>query len=456
MRHTGPSRATSNTTNLPVAVALAALAALSLLWAAPSRSSPDAKSWSGAPRTAHGAHAPHGHAHLDRLALDQHAGSSLLTLDVSAPVRLRLLRLHQPERVVIDLPRTQRRAALPVRSSDSPITDLRAGVLPNGALRLVLELDSAALLTVKPRSLDHGRKWQVLLNTAPGAAMGPAAQAIRSAVPSSPAVGAQSASVATPLRGIAAPHVPRGEHEVVVVIDPGHGGVDPGAIGRDGTREKDVTLAIARTLAARVEREPGMRAVLTRDGDYFIALGERLERARKAHADFFVSIHADSVHDPMISGASVYVLSERGASSEAARHLAEEENAADLRGGISLAAQKASLRSVLLDVSQSEYIGESAEAADHVLDALSSVGAVRKREVQRAAFVVLKSPFIPSMLVETAYISNRADEERLKSAVEQQRLAEAIFQGITNYFRQYPPPGSLFAHARAAAAPASS
>jgi N-acetylmuramoyl-L-alanine amidase len=446
LRRTGPGRTTSNAADTRVGVALAALTWLSLLWAAPSQSSP----------TAHGAHASHGRAHLDRLTLYQHDGASLLTLDLSAPVQLRLLRLHQPERVVIDLPRTQRRAALPVRSSDSPITALRTGVLPDGALRLVLELDSAASLTVKPQSLDHGREWQVLLNSARSAATRPATQPIRPLVPSIAADGSEGAAVPAPPRGIAAPHVPRGEHDVVVVIDAGHGGVDPGAIGRGGAREKDVTLAIARVLAARIEREPGMRAVLTRDGDYFIALGERLERARKAHADFFASIHADSVHDPLISGASVYVLSERGASSEAARRLAEEENAADLRGGISLAAQKASLRSVLLDVSQSEYIGESAEAADHVLDALSSVGAVRKRGVQRAAFVVLKSPFIPSMLVETAYISNRADEERLKSAAEQQRLAEAIFQGITNYFRQYPPPGSLFAHTRNAASPASS
>lgn len=434
-----------------------ALAALSLLWAVRSHSSPSGESSTAAARSAHGAYVHDGRARLESLSLSEHAGASLLTLTLSAPVRLRLLRLHQPERIVIDLPRTQRRAALPVRSPDSPIAALRSGELRNGALRLVLEVDPTAQLTVRPQPFDHERAWRVLLSSARTAATPvPAPAPAPSGYPAATFDLPEAASAPMPPRGIAAAHAPRGEHEVVVAIDAGHGGVDPGASGRDGTHEKDVTLAIARALAVRIDREPGMRAVLTRDGDYFIALSDRLERARKAHADFFVSIHADSVRDPQISGASVYVLSERGASSEAARRLAEEENAADLRGGISLAAQKADLRSVLLDVSQSEYIGESAEAAEHVLSALAGVGAVRKREVQRAAFVVLKSPFIPSMLVETAYISNRADEERLRSSGEQQRLAEAIFQGIANYFRQYPPPGSLFARAHDRAAPASS
>ncbi len=429
------------------------LAALSFLWAGPALSTPSGGVSTAPLRTVHAAHGRAGRARLETLTLSEHGGDSLLTLMLSAPVRLQLRRLHQPERIVIDLPRTQRRAALPARSPASPIAALRAGELRNGALRLVLEVDPRAQLVVKPQPLDQAREWRVLLSSAKGVAAPTRTVSIRSAI------GAQvpeSAVVSVPAHGIAAAHAPRGEHEVVVAIDAGHGGVDPGASGRDGTYEKDVTLAIARALAARIDREPGMRAVLTRDGDYFIALSGRLERARKAHAEFFVSIHADSVRDPQISGASVYVLSERGASSEAARHLAEEENAADLRGGISLAAQAADLRSVLLDLSQSASIGESAEAAERVLSALAGVGAVRKREVQRAAFVVLKSPFIPSMLVETAYISNPTDEERLKSTAEQQRLAEAIFQGIANYFRQYPPPGSLFAHARDRPAPASS
>jgi N-acetylmuramoyl-L-alanine amidase len=214
-----------------------------------------------------------------------------------------------------------------------------------------------------------------------------------------------------------------------------------------GTHEKDVTLAIARALAERIDREPGMRAALIRNGDYFVALPNRILRARAAHADMCVSIHAAAVRDREVSGASVYILSERGASSEAAKMLADQENSADLKGGISLHAQRPDVRSVLLDLSQNAAIGQSVEAADRVLGALDRVGAVRKHEVQQAAFVVLKSPDIPSMLVETAYISNPLEERKLRTPLEQERLADAIFTGIDGYFRKFPPEGSLYAHA---------
>jgi N-acetylmuramoyl-L-alanine amidase len=251
---------------------------------------------------------------------------------------------------------------------------------------------------------------------------------------------------------VRAAHAPRGEHSIIVAVDAGHGGDDPGATGLYGTHEKIVTLAIARALAARIDRQPGMHAVLTRDGDYFVELRKRMQRAHAAHADMFVSIHADAVLDRAVSGASVYILSERGASSEAARTLAEQQNAADLKGGISLAQQRPDVRSVVLDVAQSANIGQSVEAADRVLGALDQVGAVRKREVQQAAFVVLKSPDIPSLLVETAYISNAGEERKLRDPDEQQRLAEAIFGGIDAYFRQFPPEGSQYARMHAASA----
>ena len=191
-----------------------------------------------------------------------------------------------------------------------------------------------------------------------------------------------------------------------------------------------------------------MRAVLTRDGDYFVDLVERRRRAQQSHADMFVSIHADAIRDREVSGASVYILSERGASSQAARILADEQNAADLKGGLSLAAQNPDLRPVLLDLSQNASMGASSEAADRVLNALDGVGAVRKREVQQAAFVVLKSPYIPSMLIETAYISNPGEERMLRTPAQQQRLADAICAGVSGYFRKFPPEGSLFARAR--------
>jgi len=247
---------------------------------------------------------------------------------------------------------------------------------------------------------------------------------------------------------IAARHAPGdGDRDVIIAVDAGHGGVDPGAIGRGGTREKDVTLAIARALAERLDAEPGMRAVLTRNRDEFLELRDRIRRARLAHADMFVSVHADSIADRSVTGASVYVLSVHGASSEAARWLAERENAADLVGGVRLD-DKGALAPVLLDAAQSEIIGVSASAAERVVSALAGVGEVRKAQVQQAGFVVLKSPDIPSMLVETAYISNPAEERRLRQPAQQSRLAEAIAAGVHTYFILNPPDGTRFKQER--------
>jgi N-acetylmuramoyl-L-alanine amidase len=204
-----------------------------------------------------------------------------------------------------------------------------------------------------------------------------------------------------------------------------------------------VTLAIARALAARINSQPGMRAVLTRDRDEFLELRDRIDRARAAHADLFISVHADSIADRSVSGASVYVLSVHGASNEAARVLAERENSADLLGGVPLD-DKGALAPVLLDATQSEIIGVSAGAAERVVDALGGVGEIRKPQVQRAGFVVLKSLAIPSMLVETAYISNPTEERRLRSSEQQARLADAIAGGLRSYFLQNPPDGTRF------------
>ena len=232
---------------------------------------------------------------------------------------------------------------------------------------------------------------------------------------------------------------------MVVAIDAGHGGQDPGAIGRAGTREKDVVLDIARALAARIDREPGMRAFLTRDGDHFIPLRDRIRRAREAGAMLFVSVHADSVRDPEVNGSSVYVLSDKGATDEQARMLADRENAADLAGGISIDDKDPMLASVLVDVSQSAQIGSSMAAAERVLRSLAGVNTVRKPQVQQAGFVVLKSPDIPSMLVETAFISSPEDERLLGMPERRAALAEAIFAGVQQYFIDHPPDGSRFA-----------
>ena len=239
-----------------------------------------------------------------------------------------------------------------------------------------------------------------------------------------------------------------GSRDIIVAVDAGHGGQDPGAIGRDGTMEKNVVLAIARALANRINAAPGMRAYLVRDDDYFVVLRDRMVRARNAKADIFVSVHADSIRDRNITGASVYVLSDKGASSEAARWLAERENAADLMGGVKLDDKDRSLASVLIDLSQTANLSASMTAAERVLGSLDSTVNVRKTQVQQAGLLVLKSPDIPSMLVETAYISNPGEEQRLKSISYQAKLAEAIFSGVRGYFEVNPPPGTRFAQLR--------
>jgi len=236
--------------------------------------------------------------------------------------------------------------------------------------------------------------------------------------------------------------------DVVIAIDAGHGGEDPGAIGPRGTREKDVTLAIARKLAAKVDAEPGMRAVMIRDGDYYVRLRERIARAREHRADLFVSIHADAFHDRRVRGSSVYTLSHGGATSEAARWLAERENRADLIGGVELREQNDVLAKVLIDMSQNATMEHSGIAATKVLANLRRLGDVHQRHIQKAGFAVLKSPDIPSMLVETAFISNPDEENRLRSGAHQDQIASSLLAGVRDYFDEYPPPETHFAQRR--------
>ncbi len=235
---------------------------------------------------------------------------------------------------------------------------------------------------------------------------------------------------------------------LVIAIDAGHGGQDTGALGASGTREKDITLQIARELAKQVNAMPGMKAYLTRDADFFIPLDQRYKKARAAKADVFVSIHADAFTNPQASGSSVFVLSQRGASSQAARWLADQENAADLVGGVKLKDKSDTLASVLLDLSQSATQRASEAIAKDVLGGLSRIGKTHKREIERANFVVLRSPDVPSMLVETAFISNPDEERRLKDPDYQRRLARAVLDGIDRYFSRLPPQGTWYAAKR--------
>jgi N-acetylmuramoyl-L-alanine amidase len=237
---------------------------------------------------------------------------------------------------------------------------------------------------------------------------------------------------------------PRGRN-LVVVIDAGHGGEDPGASGRHGVLEKDVVLAVARKLADELKRQPGIDPVLTRDGDYFIELNKRRQIAHEAQADLFISIHADSYRSPNARGATVYVLSEKGASDEVARRLAARENASDLIGGVSLADKDPILRQVLLDLSQNAAMSASTAAGEHLIERLGSVTPMRRTQVQRARFVVLRQADIPSILVETAYISNPKQEAMLDDSTYQAQLARALYAGILDYFQANPPPGSYLA-----------
>jgi N-acetylmuramoyl-L-alanine amidase len=233
--------------------------------------------------------------------------------------------------------------------------------------------------------------------------------------------------------------------DLVIAIDAGHGGDDTGAIGRNGTYEKDVVLSIARRLYTLVKKTPGMRPVMIRQGDYYIGLRQRIDKARENKADLFISIHADSFHDRRVQGSSVFVLSNRGASSEMARWLAEKENSSDLAGGVRLNDKDQVLAEVLLDLSQNATIEASITVAGNMLGELQRVGKAHKSTVQQAGFVVLKSPDIPSVLVETAFISNPTEERKLRDSRHQEALATAMLRGINRYFANHPPPGTRLA-----------
>jgi N-acetylmuramoyl-L-alanine amidase len=361
------------------------------------------------------------------------ADKTRLVVELSSPVGHRIFALEGPDRLVLDLTEARLAGKLPAPAGDDPLlAGLRSGVREASDLRIVLDLKRQARVKSFLLGPGEGEGHRLVIDLSPkSGGKSPDKQA---------AAGAPHLSVQSR---------PRAARRLVVAIDAGHGGEDPGAIGAKGAREKDVTLAIARRLAALVDKEPGLRPVMIRDGDYFVPLRQRILKARKHEADLFVSIHADAFTDPRVSGSSVFTLSQRGASSEAAKWLADKENSADLIGGVDLGASDDLLSAVLLDMAQNATLEHSGEAAQAVLSHLSRLGDTHKAEVQKAGFVVLKSPDIPSMLVETAFISNPAEERRLTNGTHQQRLAEAIMAGIRVYFQKYPPQGVRLAEASA-------
>jgi N-acetylmuramoyl-L-alanine amidase len=351
--------------------------------------------------------------------------STRVVLDLSEPASYTLFTLEGPDRIVIDFERIEADASrIKVPDASGVVKSVRLGERGRAGLRIVLDVnakvEAKAFLT--PPNETYGHRLVVDL----GHGMVAAATPAEAPKPVKVAGG-------------------EGQRDLVIAIDAGHGGEDPGAVGKAGTREKNVTMAVARKLAERINAEPGMKAVLTRTGDYFVPFRERIRRARVQQADLFVSIHADAFMDRSVRGSSVYVLSTRRASSEAARWLAERENAADLIGGVSLHDKSNVLQSVLLDLSQNAAISASREAAARVLAELDHVGQLKKSDVQHASLIVLTSPDVPSMLVETAFISNPDEERKLRDPSHQERLAKAIHAGVRRYFYDNPPPGSRVA-----------
>jgi len=362
-------------------------------------------------------------------------------LDLSGSARHSLSVLKNPDRLVVDVADARMaRGALAAAAGAGAIKQVRTGRRPTGELRIVFDLSRPSRAKSSAET-DHHTGYRLVIDLS-GAVTAAAGAATSGAAASVGAAAAAAAAASTPVK---IEHARPEARDLVIAIDAGHGGEDPGAIGKFGTQEKDVVLAIARSLAVRINGEPGMKAVLTRDGDYFVPLRDRMRRARARQADLFVSIHADSIRDRSVDGSSVYILSPRGATDEASRWLAERENAADLVGGVSLENKGDVLASVLLDLSQSASLTSSHTAAEHVLHQLNRVGEIRKPQVQQARFVVLKSPDIPSMLVETAYISNPQEELHLRAAAHQAKLASAIHQGVRSYFYDDPPAGTRIA-----------
>ena len=365
-----------------------------------------------------------------------------LVFDVSGPLEHRMFTLQNPDRLVVDIDNA--RLAEPLKDVDPGgplVRSVRVGQPESGPLRIVLELKAES----RPRSFmlkpagPYGHRLVIDLFDV---------KAVEQEVAESKP---EAKPPAAPDR-VAPKPVPR---DRVVAIDAGHGGEDPGASGRRyRTHEKDVTLAIARELAKLVAQEPGMRPLLIRDGDYYVGLLQRFEKARRHRADVFVSIHADAVPGRSANGSSVYALSEKGASSAMARRLADKENASDLIGGVSLNDKDDMLAHVLLDLSHNMTMQNSLSLGDDILAELRHVGPVHMRHVAQAGFAVLKSPDIPSVLVETAFISNPSEEKKLRTPAFQRQLAAGIFRGIKRHLAHTPSVPQLSAQAEPGTEPA--
>ena len=368
-------------------------------------------------------------------------------LESPAPIDYSLLALKNPDRLVLDLPGTEltsELAQLPnrVRATDPYISGIRVGKKAPTVVRVVLDLKSevkADAFALQPFA-EFGHR--LVLDVYPLTPVDPLMALLESE---------RAKEGAAPVRAPESPVPPRERpsasrpdagpkpRRITIAIDPGHGGEDPGAIGRRGTYEKNVALAIGRKLKTLVDAEPNMRAMLTRDDDYFVPLADRVQKARRVQADLFISIHADAFREPNARGSSVFALSESGATSAAAKWLAQKENSADLIGGVDLNRRDPVLARMLLDLSQTAQINDSLKVGRQVLEGIGTHNALHKATVEQAGFAVLKAPDIPSILVETAFISNPDEELKLRSEQHQQRFAGSIRDGVVRYFAQNPP-----------------
>lgn len=382
-----------------------------------------------------------------------------LTLESQSPITHNVFTIGGPDRLVLDLEDTESNAtveSLPSKiSPDDPyVSGIRIGRFKPGTIRLVLDLKTR----VKPQTFvlqpigEYG--YRLVLDIYPSEPVDPIIALLENNKPATVVLPPPSGPSAATDKSATAPGVtpadpktpkkpasaqPEVVRLITIAIDAGHGGEDPGAKGRSGTYEKHVTLAIAKRLKALVDAEPSMRGVLIRTGDYFVKLGDRVEKAQKINADLFVSIHADAFVRPHARGSSVFALSERGATSAAARILADKENQADQIGGVNLDIYEPILQQVLVDLSQTATINDSLKLAKAVLGEIGDINDLHKAHVEQAGFAVLKAPDIPSILVETAFLTNPDEEKRLRDEKYQDKMAQAILAGIRKYFAANPP-----------------
>ncbi|MCA1777978.1 MAG: N-acetylmuramoyl-L-alanine amidase [Xanthomonadaceae bacterium] len=349
-----------------------------------------------------------------------------VVLDLDQKIEYRVFSLDNPDRLVVDIDQAHMSMTPKIAAEhDAVVKKIRHGIREGEHLRVVLDLSGSARtksFLLEPTG-EYGHR--LVLDLHPK--------------------NAQSADER--IRSVAR-QLPNDDRDMIVAIDAGHGGEDPGAIGPGGSYEKNVVLALSRELMRQIDDAPGMRAVMIRTGDYYVPLTERYARARQARADLFVSIHADAFRDFRVRGSSVYILSRHGASSQAARLLAESENESDLIGGVNLAHSDDMLKSVLLDLSQNASLEYSGTAANQILSELKAISRIHRRDVESANFVVLRSPDVPSVLVEVGFISNPDDEKNLGSPAYRNKLALAIRRGIEDHFRQTAPRGTWFASNR--------